>query len=68
MTQAEVPPDIPLFDSDGAISREFLLQRGYCCRCGCRNCPYGFHDLENAPDTDSTGTDEADRITPTGGD
>lgn len=20
----------------------FLLQRGYCCRSGCRHCPYGF--------------------------
>lgn len=24
------------------LSREYLLQRGYCCRSGCRNCPYGF--------------------------
>ncbi len=22
------------------LSREFLLQRGYCCKLGCLNCPY----------------------------
>ncbi len=30
------------FDESGALTREFLLQRGECCREGCRNCPYGF--------------------------
>lgn len=35
-------PAANLFDADGALSREFLLARGYCCREGCRNCPYGF--------------------------
>lgn len=38
--EPEQPP--PMFDADGAISREYLLYRGYCCRNGCRNCPYGF--------------------------
>jgi hypothetical protein len=23
-----------------ALSREVLLKRGYCCGCGCKNCPY----------------------------
>lgn len=31
----------PLFDADGALSRAYLLDRGYCCGNGCRNCPYG---------------------------
>ncbi len=31
----------PIFDADGALTREFLLKRGYCCGNGCRNCPYG---------------------------
>jgi len=22
------------------LSREFLLARGFCCNCGCVNCPY----------------------------
>ncbi len=29
-----------IFDRDGALSREFLLRRGYCCDLGCKNCPY----------------------------
>ncbi|MFN3652685.1 MAG: helical backbone metal receptor [Armatimonadota bacterium] len=35
-----LPPEVPLFDADGALSREYLLHRGYCCGNGCRNCPY----------------------------
>ncbi len=37
-----LPPGVPLFDAEGALSREYLLHRGYCCQNGCRNCPYGF--------------------------
>ena len=36
------PPDLPLFDAEGALTREYLLWRGTCCQNGCRNCPYGF--------------------------
>jgi iron complex transport system substrate-binding protein len=42
MTNETSPSGIPLFDADGAISREYLLYRGYCCHSGCRNCPYGY--------------------------
>lgn len=31
-----------IFDESGALSRDYLLRRGYCCENGCRNCPYGF--------------------------
>tara|TARA_R110000803_G_scaffold35558_1_gene76828 strand:+ start:1437 stop:1754 length:318 start_codon:yes stop_codon:yes gene_type:complete len=24
------------------LSKDFLLQRGFCCRNGCANCPYGY--------------------------
>ena len=24
------------------MTESFLKQRGYCCRSGCRHCPYGF--------------------------
>lgn len=41
-----LPPSVPLFDADGALSREYLLHRGFCCRNGCRNCPYGFRREE----------------------
>lgn len=44
-----LPPDVPLFDADGALSREFLLHRGYCCENGCRNCPYGFRKPASRP-------------------
>lgn len=28
------------FDENGALSREFLLKRGWCCSNKCTNCPY----------------------------
>lgn len=43
-----VPEEVPLFDADGALSREFLLRRGYCCENGCRNCPYGYRKPDRA--------------------
>ena len=24
------------------LTASFLRRRGYCCKTGCRNCPYGF--------------------------
>lgn len=29
---------------DGLLvfTSKYLLERGYCCKNGCRNCPYGF--------------------------
>jgi hypothetical protein len=24
------------------FTREFLLKRGFCCKNGCANCPYGY--------------------------
>lgn len=46
-----LPPGVPLFDADGALSREYLLHRGYCCGNGCRNCPYGFTKPAARPDS-----------------
>lgn len=40
---AHYPESYP-FDADGALCREFLLERGYCCGNGCRNCPYDDED------------------------
>lgn len=39
LTPNHLPDPYP-FDADGALCREFLLERGYCCGNGCRNCPY----------------------------
>jgi hypothetical protein len=36
------PSDPSIFDADGALTREFLLDRGFCCGNKCRNCPYGW--------------------------
>ncbi len=34
------------YDEHGRMvfTREYLLRRGYCCGCGCKHCPYGFHE------------------------
>jgi hypothetical protein len=42
------PADAPLFDSDGALSRAFLIRRGFCCQLGCKNCPYDGDGRERA--------------------
>ncbi|MEM1405964.1 MAG: DUF5522 domain-containing protein [Bacteroidota bacterium] len=26
------------------FTEAYHLRRGYCCKSGCRHCPYGFHD------------------------
>jgi hypothetical protein len=44
-SHSAVHRDVPvesIFGADGALTREYLLERGYCCENGCRNCPYGF--------------------------
>jgi len=37
------------FNSDGLVvfTKEYLLERGYCCGNGCTNCPY---DYKNVPE------------------
>lgn len=25
------------------FTAHYLLKRGYCCKSGCKHCPYGFH-------------------------
>jgi hypothetical protein len=33
-----------IIDEQGryVFTSEYLLRRGYCCKNGCRNCPYGY--------------------------
>ena len=26
------------------FTEKYLRERGYCCKSGCRHCPYGFND------------------------
>ena len=35
------------FNSDGLVvfTAEYLLQRGYCCGNGCKNCPYEYKNV-----------------------
>ncbi|MEN9339165.1 MAG: hypothetical protein RIQ62_477 [Bacteroidota bacterium] len=44
----------PLFDDDEVLVNEnglfvftenYLLQRGYCCGSGCRNCPFDYKNV-----------------------
>lgn len=37
-------PVMYYFDENGNIvfTKEYHLKRGYCCKSGCRHCPYGY--------------------------
>ena len=50
---SEAPTADNMFDADGALSREFLLRRGYCCTLGCKNCPYAAVSRDTAELMDS---------------
>ncbi|HEU4414857.1 MAG TPA: DUF5522 domain-containing protein [Candidatus Angelobacter sp.] len=34
--------DYYLENGNWVFTAKYLLQRGYCCRSGCRHCPYGY--------------------------
>ena len=34
--------DYYLEQGNWVFTAKYLLNRGYCCRSGCRHCPYGF--------------------------
>lgn len=36
------PPDFYMEDGRVVFTAHFLRKRGYCCKSGCRHCPYGF--------------------------
>jgi hypothetical protein len=48
MSSANEPPrlvegrDYTVENGRWVFTEYFLRQRGYCCRSGCRHCPYGF--------------------------
>jgi hypothetical protein len=49
--------DYYMEDGRFVLTAFFLEQRGYCCKNGCRHCPYGFRQqnekatLENKPES-----------------
>lgn len=38
-------PDEYYYSEEGYIvfTEKYLLKRGYCCKNGCKHCPYGFN-------------------------
>lgn len=49
MSEEELLPGTSDFDAEGALTRDFLLRRGTCCKNGCRHCPYGFTPPPESP-------------------
>lgn len=31
------------------FTKKYLAERGYCCKSGCRHCPYGFKKVKKTP-------------------
>lgn len=42
--KSNLEPDEYYYDPQGFIifTEKYLLKRGYCCKNGCKHCPYGF--------------------------
>jgi hypothetical protein len=45
VARAELEPEDFYYSPEGFIvfTEKYHLKRGYCCRSGCRHCPYGFN-------------------------
>jgi len=40
-------PDFYMENGFVVFTRSYHLKRGYCCKSGCRHCPYGFKKESN---------------------
>jgi hypothetical protein len=42
---SKLDPDEYYFSDEGYVvfTAKYLLRRGYCCKNGCRHCPYGYN-------------------------
>jgi hypothetical protein len=42
--RSQLDPDEFYINEDGYIvfTKKYHLKRGYCCKSGCKHCPYGF--------------------------
>jgi hypothetical protein len=50
--------DYYLENGNWVFTAKYLLNRGYCCRSGCRHCPYGFvreTSKKNSPQMNADG-------------
>ncbi len=58
MSAPDLQEGVDFYYENGLMvfTAEYLRKRGYCCRSGCRHCPYGF--ASRAP-SGSTPTDES---------
>lgn len=50
--------DYYLENGNWVFTAKYLLHRGYCCRSGCRHCPYGFVREENKAKSPQISADE----------
>jgi len=46
-------PDFYMENGFVVFTESFLRKRGFCCRSGCRHCPYGF-SRDTKPETESS--------------
>ena len=46
---------IDFYYEDGLMvfTAEYLRKRGYCCRSGCRHCPYGYKPEQDEEDPEN---------------
>jgi len=46
MAEGELVPGVDYYVEGGnwVFTAHYLRRRGYCCRSGCRHCPYGFRE------------------------
>jgi hypothetical protein len=53
MTQDELVEGLDYYMENGFLvfTERYLRNRGFCCRSGCRHCPYGFVREDQAPAT-----------------
>ncbi len=44
MSASDLQEGVDFYYENGLMvfTAEYLRKRGYCCRSGCRHCPYGF--------------------------
>ena len=50
--------DYYLEKGNWVFTAKYLLARGYCCRSGCRHCPYGFLKQEEKNSSPQISADE----------
>jgi hypothetical protein len=43
-------PETSIFDENGALTRQYLLNRGTCCGNKCRNCPFDWENITDSVD------------------